>query len=63
MGLRLVEAFRAAQRAQGQVVGEVVVDPLTIAVLLLALIATAVVAGVLPARAAARVPPSEALRG
>lgn len=63
IGLALVHAFLAAQRAQGQVAGEVVVDPLTISVLLFALAATAIVAGVLPARAAANIPPSEALRG
>ncbi len=62
-GIGLVHAVVAGQRAQGQVVGEVVIDPLTIGVLLFALAATAVVAGVLPARSAARIPPSEALRG
>jgi len=62
-GIVLVHAVVAAQRAQGQVVGEVVIDPLTIGVLLFALAAAAIVAGVLPARSAARIPPSEALRG
>jgi putative ABC transport system permease protein len=62
-GLLAVKALVAAQQARGEVVGEMVIDPLTIGVLLFALIATAVVAGMLPAQSAARVPPSEALRG
>lgn len=62
-GIALVHAVVAGQRAQGQVVGEVVIDPLTISVLVFSLAAAAVVAGVLPARSAARIPPSEALRG
>jgi ABC-type lipoprotein release transport system permease subunit len=53
----------AAQRASGAMAGDVVVDPLTIGVLVFALTATAVVAGVLPAQSAAKIPPSEALRG
>jgi putative ABC transport system permease protein len=62
-GLFAVKAVMAVQRARGEMAGEVVIDPLTIAVLLFALTATAVVAGVLPAQSAARIPPSEALRG
>lgn len=62
-GLVAVHAVVAAQNAQGQMAGEVVIDPLTIGVLVFALAATAIVAGMLPARSAARIPPSEALRG
>ncbi len=61
-GIAMVHVVQEGQRAAGQVVGEVVIDPLTIGVLLFALAAVAVIAGVLPARAAARIPPSEALR-
>jgi putative ABC transport system permease protein len=63
LGLVAAEAVVSVQQARGQMAGEIVVDPLTIGVLLFALIATAVVAGVLPAQSAARVAPSEALRG
>ena len=62
-GLFAVKAVVAAQQARGEMAGEVVIDPLTIFVLLFALTSTAVVAGVLPAQSAARIPPSEALRG
>jgi putative ABC transport system permease protein len=63
LGLVAVEIVMAAQRASGVMAGDVVVDPLTMGVLVFALTATAVVAGVLPAQSAAKIPPSEALRG
>ncbi|MCP5058632.1 MAG: ABC transporter permease [bacterium] len=61
-GIGMVQVVMAVQRAQGKFAGDVVIDPLTIGVLLFALAGVAVIAGVLPARSAARVPPSEALR-
>jgi putative ABC transport system permease protein len=63
LGLLAVKVVMTAQRARGEMAGEVLIDPLTIGVLLFALAATGVVAGVLPAQSAARIPPSEALRG
>jgi putative ABC transport system permease protein len=63
LGLVAVKVVVAAQYARGEMAGEVVIDPLTIGVLLFALTAAGVVAGVLPAQSAAKIPPSEALRG
>ena len=61
-GIAMVHAVLTAQRARGEMAGEVVIDPLTIGVLVFALAAMATIAAVLPARAAARIPPTEALR-
>jgi putative ABC transport system permease protein len=62
LGLVAASVVVSIQQARGQMAGEIVVDPLTIGVLLFALAATGIVAGVLPAQSAAKVAPSEALR-
>ncbi len=60
--LGLAGAFAVGRVIQDQLYGVTLVDPLTIASVLGVLMLSAVVAGVLPARRAAHVDPSDALR-
>jgi predicted permease len=60
--LGLAGAFAVGRVIQDQLYGVTLVDPLTISAVLVVLILSAIIAGVLPARRAAHVDPSDALR-